>query len=234
MTRDPVDRTQLDDYGAANTAQEIERQGSTNQNRSYPAAVVYTMLSRGLRDPRAYADVVRKFPYASREIFLLLNNAFGMAFAQGIMKLAEDPAPATATSQASSPAGNPAPDELNRVSFSVPAADVGINDPGRTCDLPADTGVVATSTPAVAQAPAVNTKAQSAAANTSVAGSTMTTSPAQSDHPATASGLLPKGGPVDPWRQPGSCAYALACTRVEVACHGRTEPRGSLASTDPW
>src|SRR4051812_35196418 len=77
------------------------------------------------------------------------------------------------------------------------AADLGIDDADRTCHLLDDTGVVTISTPAVAQAPAGNANAQAAAANTSVAGSTTTTSPTQSGHSVTASGLLPKGSPVD-------------------------------------
>jgi hypothetical protein len=214
MTRDPVDRRQLDaGRDAAETAQESERNASTNQQRSYPAAVVHTMLSRGLGDLRVYADVVREYPYASREIFLLLNDAFGMAFAQRIMKLAQEPEPVAATSQASRPetaavaatqrdrrhtrdvttaesqetscqvADDPAPDGANRVSFAVPAAGPDIDDVGRTCDLLDDTGVVTTSTSAVAQDPAVHAKVPTAAANRSVAGPTTTTLPAQSGHP---------------------------------------------------
>jgi len=165
--------------------------------------------------------VLRKYPYASREIFLLLNGAFGMAFAQRIMKLAEGPEPVTTTSQASRPetsavavtqrssrdtrdvttaetqdtsrraAGDPAPDGANRVSFSVPVAGLNIDDADRTCPLPDDTGMVATSTPAVVQAPADNAKIQPGAANKSVAGSTTTTSPAQSGHPSV---TAPKSG----------------------------------------
>ena len=105
MTRDTADRSQPNaDHNAAETAQETERKGSAHQNRSYPAEIVNPMLSRGLRDPHAYADVVRESPYASRDIFLLLNDAFGMASAQRIMKLAADPESVNAKVQMAAPA----------------------------------------------------------------------------------------------------------------------------------